>query len=84
MYGALGNPIFRNKHVKDHIDIITAMACKNSFWSTCFANCNHLARRIWEFAMKHDIWLSVVHVARVKTDLSRENDALKPGECYLK
>ena len=58
----------KNKHVKVHIDNITAVACINNFGSTRSDKCNHLARQIWEFAMKHDIWLSVGHISGVKND----------------
>ena len=52
----------QNKHVKLHIDNTTAVACINHFGSTRSEKCNEITRDIWMLAIKHDMWLTSVHI----------------------
>ena len=51
-----------NTHIQLLVDNITAVAYIREMGGTHSDPCNALACRIWDWAAKHDIWLSVAHV----------------------
>ena len=51
-----------DKHVKALVDNTTAMACINQM-GTCHSNdINSLVIKIWQWCIRHNIWLSVAHI----------------------
>ena len=52
----------KSKHVKLHIDNVTAVASINHFGSTRSDMCNILTRKIWMLAMESNMWLSPVFI----------------------
>ena len=52
----------KSKHVKLHIDNVTAVASINHFGSTRSDMCNTLTRKIWMLAMESNMWLSPVFI----------------------
>ena len=55
-----------NIHVRIMTDNTTAVACINKQGSTKSQTRNKLTRQIWEFAMKHNLWLSAAHIPGCK------------------
>jgi hypothetical protein len=55
-----------NKHVRIYSDNMTTVASLRKQGSIRSMPCHKIARRIWEFMLERDNWISVAHLAGVK------------------
>ena len=51
-----------DKHVKVLVDNTTAMACINQMGTCHSKNINTLVIKIWQWCIRHNIWLTVAHI----------------------
>ena len=52
----------KNKHIRILIDNTTAVAYINKMGGSHSTNCNNIARDIWFWCLKRNIWLSAAHL----------------------
>ena len=65
-----------NKHVKILVDNTTAVATINHMGSVHSDACHLMARKIWDFCISHNIWLTAAHLpgsANVDADYASRN-----------
>ena len=55
-------------HIKIMTDNTTALACVNKQGSVKSMICNEITRKVWQFAIDHEVWLSCPGVENVEAD----------------
>lgn len=50
------------KHVRLLLDNSTAVACINHMGTSHSVNCNQITYTIWDWCIKHDVWVSAAHI----------------------
>ena len=67
----------QNVHIRLMIDITTAVQCINNMGTSHSPLCAFMAQKIWDFAVRHVIWLSAAHISG---RLNTETDILSRGK----
>ena len=64
------------KHIKILSDSTTAISYVNNFGGLKSIECDKISKQIWEFCIRHDIWLTCSHIPGV------QNEADKPSRVF--
>ena len=56
----------RDTHIRLRIDNTTAIAVINHMGTSHSANCNKLAKSIWDWCVTRNIWLSAIHIPGIE------------------
>ena len=58
------------KHVKLMVDNTTAVSCIMNMGTSHSKLCNHITFEIWEWCIRHSVWLSIAHIPGVANVLA--------------